>query len=97
MGSSFVIYTNHKNLKYLFTQKELNMKQRRWLEYIKDYDYSVEYTEGKGNLVADTLSRKYTGLSKGGSITDYDEQNSLLCLWHKWHKWEEAQIYILTI
>ena len=73
MGSSFVIYTDHKSLKYLFTQKELNMRQRRWLEYIKDYDCSIQYTEGKGNLVADALSRKYTGLLKGGSLANYDE------------------------
>ncbi len=82
-GSSFVIYTNHKSLKYLFTQKELNMRQTRWLEYIKGYDCDIVYTEGKDNLVADALSRKYTRILKGGSIADHDEQNSLLCLWHK--------------
>lgn len=52
------IYTDHKSLKYIFTQKELNMRQRRWLELIKDYDLTLEYKEGKANRVADALSRK---------------------------------------
>jgi hypothetical protein len=52
------IYMDHKSLKYLFTQKELNMRQRRWLELIKDYDCEINYHPGKANVVADVLSRK---------------------------------------
>ena len=52
------IYTDHKSLKYLFTQKELNMRQRRWLELIKDYECSIQYHPGKANVVVDALSRK---------------------------------------
>jgi hypothetical protein len=52
------IYTDHKNIKYIFTQKELNMRQRRWLELIKDYDCCIMYLLGKANVVADALSRK---------------------------------------
>ena len=52
------IYMDHKNLKYIFTQKELNMRQRRWLELIKDYDCSINYHPGKANVVGDELSRK---------------------------------------
>ena len=51
-------YTDHKNLKYIFTQKELNMRQRRWLELVNDYDYEFHYHPGKANKVADALSRK---------------------------------------
>jgi len=51
-------YTDHKSLKYIFTQKELNMRHRRWLELIKDYDIDLQYHEGKANVVADVLSRK---------------------------------------
>ena len=52
------IYTDHKSLKYIFTQSELNMRQRRWLELIKDYNLEVHYHPGKANVVADALSRK---------------------------------------
>ncbi|WVZ89222.1 hypothetical protein U9M48_035650 [Paspalum notatum var. saurae] len=52
------IYTNHKSLKYVFTQPELNMRQRRWLELIKDYDLEIHYHPEKANMVADALSRR---------------------------------------
>jgi hypothetical protein len=53
------IYTDHKSLKYLFTQPNLNMRQRRWLELIKDYELEVHYHPGKANVVADALSHKH--------------------------------------
>jgi hypothetical protein len=52
------IYTDHKSLKYIFTQPELNLRQRRWLELIKDYNLKVHYHPGKANVVADALSQK---------------------------------------
>ncbi|WVZ77009.1 hypothetical protein U9M48_024914 [Paspalum notatum var. saurae] len=57
-GQKCDIYTDHKSLKYIFTQTELNMRQRRWLELIKDYDLELHYHPGKANVVADALSRK---------------------------------------
>jgi hypothetical protein len=59
MGNRCNIFTNHKSLKYIFTQSDLNMRQRRWLELIKDYDLEVHYHPGKDNVVADVLSRKH--------------------------------------
>jgi hypothetical protein len=50
------VYTYHKSLKYIFTQKDLNFRQRRWLELIKDYGLEIHYQPGKANLVADALS-----------------------------------------
>jgi hypothetical protein len=52
------IYSDHKSLKYIFTQTNLNLRQRRWLELIKDYDIGINYHLGKANVVADTLSLK---------------------------------------
>jgi len=57
-GSRTQIFTNHKSLKYLISQKELNMRQRRWIELIKDYECTIEYHPGKANVVADALSCK---------------------------------------
>jgi hypothetical protein len=58
MGKRCELYTNHKSLKYIFTQSNLNLRQRRWLELIKDYDLGINYHPGKVNVVADTLSRR---------------------------------------
>ena len=56
-GEKCRIYTVHKSLKYLITQKELNLRQRRWLELFKDYDCIIDYHLGKANVVVDALSR----------------------------------------
>src|SRR6187401_593777 len=58
IGNHCDVYTDHKSLKYIFTQKDLNLRQRRWLELIKDYDMKLHYHPGKANVVADALSRK---------------------------------------
>jgi hypothetical protein len=58
LGNKVNLFTDHKSLKYIFTQAELNMRQRRWLELIKDYELEVHYHPGKANVVADALSRK---------------------------------------
>jgi len=58
IGHKCDIYIDHKSLKYIFTQSHLNLRQRRWLELIKDYDLEVHYHPGKANVVADALSRR---------------------------------------
>ncbi|GJS56009.1 putative reverse transcriptase domain-containing protein [Tanacetum coccineum] len=57
-GTRNVIYTDHRSLQHIFSQKELNMRQRRWIELFSDYDYEIRCHPGKANVVADALSRK---------------------------------------
>ena len=71
MGTHCNIYTDHKSLKYIFTQSDLNIRQRRWLELIKDKDLEVYYHLGKANVVADALSHKVH--CNGLSVESYNE------------------------
>jgi ribonuclease HI len=57
-GEECEIHTDHKSLKYIFTQRDINMRQRRWLEVLKDYDSKMFYHPAKANIVADALTRK---------------------------------------
>ena len=60
-GVTCEIFTDHKNLKYIFQQRDLNLRQRRWLELLKDYDCDILYHPGNANVVADALSIKSSG------------------------------------
>ena len=75
-GEEFKIYADHQSLKYLFSQKELNLRQRRWVEYMSNYDCKIIYQPGKGNVVADSLSRKSSGTLANLMVTE-------------WRLWEE--------
>jgi hypothetical protein len=58
LGKRCELYTDHKSFKYIFTQSNLNLRQRRWLELFKDYDLGINYHPGKANVVAEALSRR---------------------------------------
>jgi hypothetical protein len=58
IGHRCEIYSDHKSLKYIFMQNDLNLRQCRWLELIKDYDLGINYQPGKANVVVEALSRK---------------------------------------
>ena len=61
-GEQFEVFSYHKSLKYIFTQQNLNMRQRRWMKYLEDYDFTLYYHPGKANVVVDALSRKSQGV-----------------------------------
>ena len=82
IGNHCDVYTDHKSLKYIFTQKELNLRQGRWLELIKDYNMKLHYHPGKANVVADALSRKsyVNTLITGGLPKELVDDLRELCL-----------------
>ena len=56
------MFLDHKSLKYIFTLRDLNMRQRRWMEFLEDYNFTLHYHLGKANVVADALSHKSRGV-----------------------------------
>ena len=60
-GEEFEMFSDYKSLKYIFTQRDFNMRQRRWIEFLEDYDFTLHYNLGKANVVADALSQKSWG------------------------------------
>ena len=85
-----MVFTDHKSLQYVFTQKELNLRQRRWLEFLKDYDMSVHYHPGKANVVADALSR----LSMG-SVAHVEEERKELA--RDVHRLARLGVHLMSI
>ena len=60
-GEALEVYLDHKSLKYIFTQRDLNMRQHGWMMFLEDYDFTLHYHPGKANVVVDALSRKSRG------------------------------------
>ncbi|KAD5318256.1 hypothetical protein E3N88_18202 [Mikania micrantha] len=74
-GTKCTICTDHKSLQHIFDQKDLNMRQRRWIELLNDYDCNIRYHPGKANVVADALSRKErTKTLRNESLQGLDKQ-----------------------
>ena len=69
-GVKFKVYSDHKSLRYLFSQKELNFRQRRWLEFLKDYDFELHYHPEKANVVVDALSQKRTKMKQSWKMLE---------------------------
>ena len=61
-GEQFEVFSDHESLKYIFTQRDLNMRQHKWMEYLEDYDFTLLYHLGKANMMVDALSRKSRGV-----------------------------------
>ncbi|KAI3702757.1 hypothetical protein L6452_28509 [Arctium lappa] len=77
-GTKCTLYMDHKSLKHIFNQKELNMRQRRWLELLKDYDCELLYHPGKANVVADALSRKVCGGNSRATFARIEVTSTLI-------------------
>ena len=80
------VYTDHKTVQYVFTQKELYLQQRRWLELMKDYDMSVYYHPGKANMVAHDLRR----MTMGSVSRVYEAKKNLVKYVHKLARLEDS-------
>jgi hypothetical protein len=78
IGNKCHIFTDHKSLRYIFTQPDLNLRQRRWLELIKDYDLEIHYHPRKANVVADALSRKPFGIKGTNFLEDWKKESAQL-------------------
>ena len=61
-SEQFEVFSDHNSLKYIFTKRDINMSQRRWMECLEDYDFTLHYHLGKANVVADALSQKSRGV-----------------------------------
>jgi hypothetical protein len=89
LGNVVHIFTYHKRLKYIFTQPNLNMRQRRWLELIKEYDLEVHYHPRKVNVIADDLSRKaHCNYLPVAPLTREESSMYLSSMWPSLHPWE---------
>lgn len=78
-GVHIDIYIDHKSLQYIFKQKELNLRQRKWLELLKDYDVDILYHPGKANVMEDALSHK----SMGSLADTPSEKKEIVCNIHQ--------------
>ncbi|XP_073041882.1 uncharacterized protein [Primulina eburnea] len=89
-GVKCEVFIDHQSLKYIFTQKELNMRQRRWMELLKDYGLSINYDLGKANKVADALSRMNPGKIQEGKVPEFQiDENGIL--------WMKGRLYVPDI
>ena len=66
-GKEFEVYSDHKSLKYIFMQPNLNMRQRKWMEFLEDYDFTLHYHSGKANVMANA-SREWRMLETVGQF-----------------------------
>ena len=60
-GEQFEVFSDHMSLKYIFTQRDLNMRQRQWMEYLEDYGFTLHYHPSKVNVVANALNQRPQG------------------------------------
>ena len=58
LGHKFELHSDHRSLQYIFTQPNLNARQRRWMEFLCEYDFEMKYIQGKENVVAEALSHR---------------------------------------
>nr|GEU48837.1 putative reverse transcriptase domain-containing protein [Tanacetum cinerariifolium] len=96
-GIKSIIYTNHKSLQHIFSQKELNMRQRRWIELFCDYDCKIRYHLGKANVVADALSRKERVKPKRKGLDEMIDCRSDRALYYLDRIWVPLKVEVRTL
>lgn len=84
LGKPFELKIDHQGLKYILNQPHLNASQRRWLEFLNEYDFEIEYIEGKENMVADALRRRRHLMNIATFKTSFKEQ---VMEGHKYDPW----------
>ena len=70
-NEQFEVFSNHKSLRYIFIQWDLNMRQRRWMEYLEDYDFTLHYHPNKANVVVDGLIQKSRGVLASATTREW--------------------------
>jgi len=63
LGKRFELFIDHNSFNYLFSQRDINLRQKRWMESLASYDFEIQYTPGKGNVITDALSRRYATIN----------------------------------
>ena len=91
-GEQFEVYSDQKSLKYTFTQWDLNMRQRRWIEFLKDYDFTLHYHPGKANMVADALSRKSQGALASIASWEWRMLETMGQFWLQYRKQDQGTL-----
>ena len=95
-GEEFKVYSDHKSLKYIFTQRDINMRQRRWMEFLEDYDFTLHYHLGKANVVVDALSQKLRGALASIASQDWWMLETVGQFGLQYHKQTQGTLGILV-
>ena len=96
-SEQFEVYLDHKSLKHIFTQQDLNMRQRRWMEFLEDYDFTLHDHPDKANVVADALSRKSRGVLASIASREWRMLKTVGQFRLQYHEQDQGTLGILVV